>query len=84
MGGGFTLLMMPLVYEAINRGGITAFVAWRWSFLVPGCFQLLMTAGVLFLAQDLPDGNYTDLKKSGAMRKQNAWRTWKAALINYR
>lgn len=36
------------------------------------------------LAQDMPDGNYAALHKAGAMRKVNVWRTWKAAIGNYR
>ena len=85
MGGGFSLLIMPLIYGAIvSVSGVTPFIAWRWAFMVPGCLQLMMTAGVLLLAQDLPDGNYADLKKSGAIRKQPAWRMWRVALGNYR
>jgi NNP family nitrate/nitrite transporter-like MFS transporter len=36
------------------------------------------------LCQDMPDGNYAALRKSGTMKKVNAWRTWSAAIGNYR
>jgi hypothetical protein len=39
---------------------------------------------VLALCQDMPDGNYSVLRKTGAMRKSSAWGTWRAALFNYR
>jgi hypothetical protein len=41
MGGGWALLLMPLVCNAIvNSMGLPAFVAWRWCFMVPGCLQV--------------------------------------------
>jgi NNP family nitrate/nitrite transporter-like MFS transporter len=58
--------------------------AWRWSFFVPASFQVLLTICTLALSQDMPDGNFAALRKSGAMRKVDAWRTWKAAIGNYR
>jgi hypothetical protein len=45
---------------------------------------VLLTICTMALAQDMPDGNYAALHKAGAMRKVNAWRTWKAAIGNYR
>jgi len=58
--------------------------AWRWSFFVPASFQVLLTICTMALAQDMPDGQYATLKKTGAMQKGNPWRTWKAAIGNYR
>lgn len=84
MGGGFTHFLMPLVFDGIKASGSPAFQAWRWAFFVPASFQLLLTIATMTIAQDLPDGNYAALKKSGAMAKGNAWLTWKAALFNYR
>ena len=83
MGGGFTHLIMPLIFDGIRRS-TPAFLAWRWAFFVPASFQVLLTACTLCFAQDLPDGNYMDLMKSGAMAKPKGWPVWRAALGNYR
>jgi len=84
MGGGFTHFLMPLVFDGIKSAGSPAFQAWRWSFFVPASFQVLLTICTMALCQDMPDGNFAALRKSGDMRKVNAWRTWKAAIGNYR
>lgn len=84
MGGGFTHFLMPLVFDGIVRAGSPSFQAWRWAFFVPASFQVLLTICTMALAQDLPDGNYAALKKSGAMAKPSGWGAWKAALFNYR
>jgi nitrate/nitrite transporter NarK len=51
---------------------------------VPASFQVLLTFATMALAQDMPDGNYAALRKSGAMQRTDPWRTWKAAIFNYR
>lgn len=84
MGGGFTGFLMPLVFDGIVHAGSPAFQAWRWAFFIPASFQVLLTVCTLALAQDLPDGNYAALKKSGAMAKGGGWPVWKAAVFNYR
>lgn len=39
---------------------------------------------ILFLATDLPDGNYAVLKKAGAKRQEDSKRVFLAAIRNYR
>jgi hypothetical protein len=40
-GSGWALLLMPLVCNAlVNSSGLPLFVAWRWTFMVPGCLQV--------------------------------------------
>ena len=42
-------------------------------------------AFVMFFTQDLPDGNYIMLRKTGKLQKKvGGWNMWKAALFNYR
>lgn len=84
MGGGVTHFIMPLIFDGIKNGGVAPFTAWRWSFFVPAAFQVLLTFFILAFAQDMPDGQYKDLRASGAMSKPGGWPMWKAALFNYR
>lgn len=47
--------------------------------------QVIVVVFVMLLSQDLPDGNYAVLRKSGKMtQKPGGWNVWKAALFNYR
>jgi hypothetical protein len=43
-----------------------------------------MTVTTILCATDCPDGNYVDLKASGAMKRQSNWAMWRAAVTNYR
>jgi MFS transporter, NNP family, nitrate/nitrite transporter len=83
MGGGFTHLIMPLIFDGITHH-MPGFIAWRWAFFVPASFQVILMVLVLSFAQDLPDGNYLDLRSAGALAKPTGWPVWKAALFNYR
>ncbi len=58
MGGGFTALVMPSIYQSIMNMGVPSFTAWRWAFFFPGALHVGMTLIVMLFAQDLPDGNY--------------------------
>jgi hypothetical protein len=83
MGGGFTHLIMPVIFDGIKMS-TPAFQAWRWAFFVPGAFQIILMAATLLLAQDMPGGNFAELKKSGAMKQPKGVGVWKAAVFNYR
>lgn len=74
---------MPLVFRGISQHQ-AAFVAWRWAFFVPGAMHVLAGMVVLFLAQDLPDGNYALLKKKGVMSKDSGVKIFLNACRNYR
>ncbi|XP_047312095.1 high affinity nitrate transporter 2.7 [Impatiens glandulifera] len=59
VGGGFTQLIMPLIYSFIsNFLNIPSSTAWRISFIFPAIFQILTAVLVLTFGQDLPDGKY--------------------------
>ena len=83
LGGGVTQLMMPLIFGAL-KNATEPFLAWRWGFFVPGAFMVVAGANCLFFAQDLPDGQYAQLKKSGAMQKVSAAGSFWCGVRNYR
>ncbi|KAI4999966.1 hypothetical protein ZWY2020_004555 [Hordeum vulgare] len=62
---GAPQLLMPLVFEAVRTIGSTDFIAWRVAFFIPGVMQTFSAIAVLAFGQDMPDGNYRKLHKSG-------------------
>ncbi|KAL5723881.1 hypothetical protein ACHQM5_007220 [Ranunculus cassubicifolius] len=84
LGGGATQLLMPLVYELILKLGVTSFTAWRVAFFIPALFQTFTAYAVLLLGQDLPEGNYQALQKSGEKTKDNLSKVINHGITNYR
>lgn len=83
LGGGVTQLLMPLVFTGIKQQ-VVPFIAWRWAFFVPGISMVLIGLGVLFACQDLPDGQYSELRKAGLMQKASGLMSAYAGMKNYR
>ncbi|KAL8138157.1 hypothetical protein V2J09_004158 [Rumex salicifolius] len=84
LGGGATQLIMPVVYELIKKMGATQYTAWRIAFFIPAIFQTLSAFAVMFFGQDLPDGNFTELHKTGEKHKDNVWKVIYHGVTNYR
>ncbi|KAL8111774.1 high affinity nitrate transporter 2.5-like [Apium graveolens] len=84
LGGGATQLIMPYVYTLIHSIGSNKFTAWRIAFFVPAVFQTLSAYSVFFLGQDLPDGNFSKLQKSGDKHKDKFSQVLYQAMTNYR
>ncbi|KAL2631787.1 hypothetical protein R1flu_016473 [Riccia fluitans] len=85
MGGGIVQLVMPLVFHVIRFNiGSEKFTAWRIAFFIPGVLQVFMGLVVLFLGQDLPDGNYADLKREGEKIHDTFSKVLYYAVTNYR
>lgn len=63
MGGGVTLMVMPLIAAAFVGFGFLPSEAWRWSMVIPGFALLLMGFVYYFYTQDTPEGNFSSLKR---------------------
>ncbi|KAG5001668.1 hypothetical protein AAZX31_08G274200 [Glycine max] len=84
LGGGATQLIMPLVFSLIRDIGASKFTAWRIAFFVPAMFQMLTAFSILLFGQDMPDGNFHRLKKSGEKAKDDFSRVLFHGVTNYR
>ncbi|XP_062233108.1 high-affinity nitrate transporter 2.3-like [Phragmites australis] len=84
LGGGVVQMLMPLVYEAILKIGSTPFTAWRVAFFIPGLMQAFSAIAVLAFGQDMPDGNYRKLHKTGEMHRASFGSVLRHAVGNYR
>ncbi|HZI24280.1 MAG TPA: MFS transporter [Chryseolinea sp.] len=72
MGGGVTLMVMPLVFAAFVGIGYLDNQAWRYSMVIPGMALFAMGLVYYFFTQDTPDGNVSDLRKTNPEYKAKA------------
>ncbi|XP_024403656.1 high-affinity nitrate transporter 2.1 [Physcomitrium patens] len=85
LGGGATQLIMPLVYALIKDSFKSpSFTAWRLAFFLPGVMHTTIGLMVLFLGQDLPDGNFKELEAQGTKAKDSFRKVFVNAVTNYR
>ncbi|XP_054812912.1 high affinity nitrate transporter 2.5-like [Prosopis cineraria] len=84
LGGGATQLVMPIVFGLIRDIGAVKFTAWRIAFFIPAIFQMLTAFAVFIFGQDLPDGNFHGLKKSGEKPKDDLNKVLFFGVSNYR
>ena len=64
MGGGVTLMIMPLIFGAFIGLGYLDEMAWRYSMVIPGVALMAMGFIYYFFTQDTPDGNLSELRKN--------------------
>ena len=65
-GGGFTILVMGLLYEALRDGGLSDEQAWRRAFFAPGAAVLAVAAAMRVSADECPRGTLDDAAAAGA------------------
>ena len=63
MGGGVTLMIMPVVFAAFVGLGYLNETAWRYSMVLPGVALFIMGLIYFFFTQDTAEGNFKDLRK---------------------
>jgi len=82
LGGGVTTLVMPLIMDAfLSNTGNDVKTSLRLCFIVPLMLHLVSACCIL-TGQDLPDGNYRNLEKTGAKKKGNGLLVAKLGLSN--
>lgn len=69
MGGGVTLMVMPMVCAGFVALGFLPSDAWRWSMMIPGLALLIMGFVYYFTTQDTPDGNISEIRKKLTAKK---------------
>jgi MFS transporter, NNP family, nitrate/nitrite transporter len=72
MGGGVTLMIMPLVFAGFVGMGYLNEQAWRYSMVIPGVALFAMGLVYYFFTQDTPDGNVSDLRRTNPEYKAKA------------
>lgn len=58
LGGGITYFVMPTVYHALIRDGLTPHTAWRVSFVVPGILIVSVAICLVVFCEDTPTGKW--------------------------
>jgi NNP family nitrate/nitrite transporter-like MFS transporter len=69
MGGGVTLMVMPLIFAVFTGIGYIDADAWRYSMIVPGFALFIMGFVYYFFTTDTPAGNFADLPADSAAEK---------------
>ena len=67
LGGGVTQMAMPLLFSAFLALGLGSWWSWRLAMMAAGGALLLTGIAYYFLTEDTPDGDFQELRASGAM-----------------
>ncbi len=70
LGGGVTQMVMPLVMAAFVGVGFSDASSWRLSMLVAGGVCFVTGLAYYFFTQDLPNGNFKELRAKGEFRSK--------------
>ena len=66
LGGGVTLAMHPVIFDAFKHSGYTNDAAWRATLCGAPAMMLLTSILVFCFADDCPTGNFVALKRKAA------------------
>ncbi|NQV55031.1 MAG: MFS transporter, partial [Rhodospirillales bacterium] len=83
LGGGVTQMVMPLIFSALIMFGVEESLGWRIAMAIPGV--VLLVAGIAYykFTTDCPNGNYDELRATGAMpaltKSDGAWASFREA-----
>lgn len=69
LGGGVTQMVMPLVLAGFVGLGYSDAVSWRLSMVIAGAVCFVTGIAYYFFTQDLPDGNFKELRAKGLLPK---------------
>ncbi len=75
LGGGVTQMVMPLIFSGFLFLGLSDGQAWRWAMVVPGVAMMIMGIVYLKFTTDVPEGNFSELKKN--QREAEKKQSWK-------
>ncbi len=67
LGGGVTQMAMPLLFAVVMTFVADQAIGWRLAMIVPGLALLGFSMAYWRLTQDSPDGNYSELRRSGSI-----------------
>jgi NNP family nitrate/nitrite transporter-like MFS transporter len=81
LGGGVTLMVMPLIFAAIVGAGYTKHEAWRYAMVFPGLMLLVMAFVYFTFTKDTPAGNFSEINRVRENKKFSwavlaDWRVW--------
>lgn len=72
MGGGVTLMVMPIVFAGFVGLGYINESAWRYSMVLPGVALFIMGLVYYFFTQDTAEGNFKELRRKNPEFKAKA------------
>jgi NNP family nitrate/nitrite transporter-like MFS transporter len=73
LGGGVTQAAMPLLFALLVTAlGLSPATGWRTCMVIAGLLIVAMGVAYWFLTQDLPDGDYVELRRRGALPPKRA------------
>ncbi|KAK3098284.1 hypothetical protein FSP39_017955 [Pinctada imbricata] len=60
LGGGFTFILMPGIFEGVKAAGADPFLAWKISVVIPAVVCIGIGILILFTADDSPQGSWSE------------------------
>jgi NNP family nitrate/nitrite transporter-like MFS transporter len=86
LGGGFTQLLMPVLYAFLmTTAGFSVTASWRIAMVIAGTICIGTGVAYYFLTQDTPEGNLKQLRREGKLgRKGETKGAFRAAFCDYR